>query len=108
MTQPIPGSASTKLTSQEPKSLELAPRLDLKAVADLQDEILARRGGDLVLDAGKVQHLGAIALQLIRSAARTWADDGHVLSFKDASNDLADQMVLLGFTPETVTRWERP
>ncbi|MEZ5723083.1 MAG: STAS domain-containing protein [Paracoccaceae bacterium] len=87
-------------------SLVLAPRLDLKAVAALQEELLARRGGDLALDAGKVDHLGAIGLQLLRAAARTWAEDGHVLTFADASTDLADQMVLLGFTPETITRWE--
>ncbi|HCQ66146.1 MAG TPA: hypothetical protein DIU07_13780 [Rhodobacteraceae bacterium] len=87
-------------------SLELANRLDLRAVGQLQREILARRGADLALDAGKVEHLGALALQLVRSAARTWAEDGHVLAFDNASTDLADQLVLLGFTPETVTRWE--
>ena len=87
-------------------SLELANRLDLCAVGALQSEILAHRGGDLALDARKVEHLGALALQLVRSAARTWAEDRHVLVFENASPDLADQLVLLGFTPETVTRWE--
>jgi chemotaxis protein CheX len=87
-------------------SLELANRLDLRAVGKLQHEILAQRGADLALDAGKVEHIGALALQLLRSAARTWAEDGHVLAFENASIDLTDQLVLLGFTPETVTRWE--
>ncbi len=87
-------------------SLELTPRLDLRAVGDLKSDLLAHRGADLTLDAGKVDHLGALALQLLRSAARTWAEDGHVLAFENASTDLADQLVLLGFTPETVTKWE--
>ncbi len=87
-------------------ALELAPRLDLRALAALQSDILAHRGADLVLDATKVEHLGALALQLIRSAARSWAEDGHVLSFDNASTELADQLALFGFDPASVTRWE--
>lgn len=92
--------------SAEPVTLELPPRLDIKAVGALQAEILAQRGQDLVLDVGKLGHLGAIGVQLIRAAARTWAEDGRRLTCDNASTDLADQMVLMGFTPETLTRWE--
>lgn len=88
-------------------SLELSPRLDLRAAGPLKSEILDLRGADLSLDGSAVEHLGALALQVIRAAARTWAEDGHVLTFDNASSDLADQLVLFGFTPETVTRWER-
>lgn len=87
-------------------SLHLAPRLDLRAIGPLRKDILCHRGADLALDAGEVEHLGALAVQLIRSAARTWAEDGHTLVLDNASTDLADQMGLLGFAPETITRWE--
>lgn len=87
-------------------SLHLPPRLDLKAVGALQNQILSQRGTDLALDAGEVEHLGALAAQLIRSAARTWAEDGHALALNGASTDLAEQLALLGFTPATITQWE--
>ena len=103
---PAPSEQTTAADTTPPETLELPPRLDVKAVGALQAEILARRGHDLVLDAAKLAHLGAIGLQLIRSAARTWAEDGRSLTCDNASTDLADQMVLLGFTPETITRWE--
>lgn len=90
----------------KPAPLELAPRLGLKAARPLHRALLARRGDDLTLDASKVEHLGALAVQVIRSAARTWAEDGHVLTIEKASTDLVDQLVLLGFTPGTVTQWE--
>lgn len=87
-------------------ALELTPRLDLTAVGDLKTAILAHRGADLTLDAGKVEHMGALAVQLIRSAARSWAEDGQMLTLENPSNDLIDQLGLMGFTPETLTTWE--
>ncbi len=88
--------------------LDLARRLDLPAVGPLRRDILARRGGDLALDAAEVDHLGALALQVIRAAARTWCDDGHALSMQNASDTLSDQLALLGFTADTVTEWRPP
>ncbi len=86
--------------------LSLEPRLDLRAAAPLVEALKARRGGDLVLDAGEVTQIGALAVQAIRAAARAWAEDGHALGFENATIDLADQLGLLGFTPETLTTWE--
>lgn len=88
-------------------TLALDPKLDLRAASPLRDEILAKAGADLVLDAGEVRQIGALALQVIRSAAKSWAETGHSLSLANASTDLADQLALLGFTPETVTLWEQ-
>lgn len=86
--------------------MALEPRLDLRATGPLVEALKARRGGDLALDAGSVTQIGALAVQAIRAAARSWAEDGHALSFENASSDLADQLGLLGFTPDTLTRWE--
>ena len=66
-------------------SVELAPRLDLRAVGPLRSEILSHRGADLALDAATVEHLGALALEVIRAAAQTWARDGHELRVENAA-----------------------
>ena len=86
--------------------LKLDSRLDLRAAGALAQSMLAARGADLVLDASGVEQIGALAVQAIRSAARTWADDGHDLRFENASTELVDQLDLLGFDPLSLTRWE--
>ncbi len=87
-------------------TLTLDPRLDFKAAAGLADCILSHQGKDLTLDAGHVSHMGAMGVQVLRAAARSWADSGHQLRLINASDDCADQLCLLGFTPKTVTEWE--
>ena len=87
-------------------TLKLAPRLDLRATGALAEAMRAHRGADLALDAGGLSQIGALAVQAIRSAARSWAEDGHDLSFENASAEVADQLILLGFAPDTLTAWE--
>jgi chemotaxis protein CheX len=86
--------------------ITLDERLDLRAAAPLAETLLASRGGDLVLDAGAVTQIGGLAVQVIRAAAQSWAGDGHQLTIAHVSPDLADQLQLLGFTPQTLARWE--
>lgn len=86
--------------------ITLEPRLDLQAVTPLVDVLRTRRGSDLALDAGDVTHIGALAVQALRSAARSWAADGHSLTLENATPELTEQLSLLGFTPETLTQWE--
>lgn len=85
---------------------QLDERLDLRAASALAKALLVQRGADLVLDAGAVKQIGALSAQVIRAAARSWAEDGRNLRLDNVSTDLADQLQLLGFTPETLTRWE--
>lgn len=87
-------------------SLTLAPRLDYATVSDLHRDLLEHVGADLELDASQVMHFGALGVQTIRAAARSWAEAGHRLTMTGASNDIADQLHLLGFTPATLTGWE--
>ncbi|MBV7409863.1 STAS domain-containing protein [Maritimibacter sp. DP1N21-5] len=88
-------------------TLLLPEKLDLRAAGPLRDLLLAETGGDLELDASRVTHLGALSLQVIRAAARTWGEAGHTLTLTGASTNLADQMSLLGFTTDSLTHWER-
>ncbi len=86
--------------------LMLDAKLDLRAAEPLKVSILSQRGQDLTLDATKVTQLGALCLQVIRSAAKTWAQDGKTLTFSNASLECAEQLNLLGFNSETLSKWE--
>ena len=50
--------------------------LDLVALRPLHQELIAARGGDLVVEAAGVQRVSGLALQLLASAEMTWAHDG--------------------------------
>ncbi|MDD8024239.1 MAG: STAS domain-containing protein [Paracoccaceae bacterium] len=65
--------------------LALAPRLDLSHVAELAEILRGQTGGDLVLDAGAVSHLGGLGLQLLAAAAKTWRAQGHSLTIHPRS-----------------------
>ena len=83
-------------------SVLLAPKLDQKAAIALAEELRARRGADLCLDARDTTHVGALAVQVVLAAARTWARDGRALHLVGVSDACVDQLSLLGFTPETL------
>ncbi|WP_292020712.1 STAS domain-containing protein [Maritimibacter sp. UBA3975] len=87
-------------------TITLQPKLDLRAAGPLRDALLAHDAEDVQLDAGGVTHIGALSLQVIRAAARSWSEAGRSLTLINASNDLADQLSLLGFSTDTVTQWE--
>ncbi|WP_312597550.1 STAS domain-containing protein [Brevundimonas sp.] len=76
--------------------LVLPEILDLKAAAPLKAELVARRGQDLVLDASGVQRLGGLCLQVLLSAARTWAADGVNLRLGSVSQPLGEQWAAFG------------
>lgn len=87
-------------------TLKLEPKLDLRAAAELRTDLLALKGQDVSLDASEVSHVGALAVQVVRAAAKTWSETGSSLSFDLAGSDLCDQLSLLGYSPETLTTWE--
>ena len=84
--------------------LRLAPKLDQKAAIALAEDLRARRGADLGLDAGDTTHVGTLAVQVILAAARSWSGDGHALRLVNVSDACVDQLSLLGFTPETLVQ----
>ncbi|WP_298571197.1 STAS domain-containing protein [uncultured Aliiroseovarius sp.] len=87
-------------------TLALAPKLDLHALDGVREQILDLRGQDVALDAQDVTHFGALSVQLIRSAALSWASSRHRLSLVNVTPDGMEQLRLLGFTPETLTQAE--
>lgn len=77
-------------------TLALAPRLDLMHAEHACTEIRACAGQDLVLDAGRVTHLGALGLQILLAAARSWRDAGLALTIAPRSTAFDDALVLFG------------
>lgn len=77
-------------------TLALGPRLDLLHAGHACAEIRACEGRDLVLDAGHVTHLGALGLQILIAAARSWRAAGLSLTIAPRSAAFDDALVLFG------------
>ena len=72
--------------------LALPPKLGMKAAIAPTDDLRARLGADLVLEAGKTRHIGALGVQVLRAAALTWAKSGHSLTLVEVSDGCLDQL----------------
>lgn len=76
----------------------LGARLDLTQARPLTDAILACAGGDLTLDAGGVDHLGALPAQVLLAAAQDWARAGHQLTIAPRSAAFEDSLAAMGLS----------
>lgn len=76
--------------------MQLPESLDVNAAEQLKADFLARRGAPLALDASRVERLGGLCLQVILSAAATWADDGQAFSIADVSPSFEDSARAMG------------
>jgi chemotaxis protein CheX len=79
-----------------PVRICLAPALNSAAATDLAAELLSVRGRPVVLDAGAVEQLGGLCLQVLLSASRTWAADNVQFAFNPASQAIRDQSAVYG------------
>ncbi len=70
--------------------------LDLKAAAPLAAALLARRGGDLVLDAGSVERIGGQCLQVLLAARASWTEADQMLSVENATPEFCAAIELFG------------
>ncbi|KEP70045.1 hypothetical protein DL1_19885 [Thioclava dalianensis] len=83
-------------------ALPLPAKIDLSTVGQLADDIRARSGADLVLDAGEVSVLGGLGLQILAAAAQSWRSSGHSLTIHPRSDAFDTALVHLGTTLETL------
>lgn len=90
------GIRARMLGSAEDDTLALPSALDRGAAAGLRDRLLRLRGRDLLLDASGVERLHAPCLQVLLSAAETWARDGRRLGLTSCSNAFLDQAEAFG------------
>ena len=83
--------------SNEPRSLSLPSNLDLPAAVPLAKELLAARGVEIAIDASKVERFGALCLQVLLSAQKTWTEDGKRLSVVAPSAAFTEGLARFGF-----------
>ncbi|HTI00232.1 MAG TPA: STAS domain-containing protein [Acidisoma sp.] len=72
----------------------------------MQQDFLAKRGTALRVDAGKVERVGGLCLQVLLAAHAAWAADGQDLVFETMSAEFQAGLALLGVTPEMLTQGE--
>lgn len=70
--------------------------MDLRAAGVLTTELLARRGQPLTVDASGVERLGGLSLQVLLSAAKTWAADDLPLTIAPLSEAFVEQCRAFG------------
>lgn len=79
-----------------PEKYELPAVLDTSAAATILKEFKARRGRSIEIDAGQVQRVGALALQVLVSAELTWAKDGMAIALTNPTKELMSALELVG------------
>lgn len=79
-----------------PAVVSLPPVLDLQAAEPLRAELMALRGRPVTLDASQVTRLGGLCLQVLMSARKMWAEDGHSLTVEQPSSGFSEQLAAFG------------
>lgn len=77
-------------------ALKLPAVLDLNAAAALRNDVLARAGAPLDLDASEVERVGGLCVQVLIAAANFWRATGHALRIVNATGAFRDDVRLLG------------
>ena len=85
-------------------ALSLESVLDLSAAQRLKVLLTEHRGEGLQVDAGEVQRLGGLCLQILLAAHRAWTEDGHAFAIGPPSEAFTSALRLFGavdrFGPE--------
>ena len=87
-------------------ALCLPAKLDLSTIEAFHAAISARKGDDLVLDAGGVRLLGGLGLQVLLAAASHWRASGRALIISPRSDSFAAALETLGVTLEDLQSTE--
>lgn len=92
----------------EAQPIALPSALDLAAAGPLTKSFIDRRGGDLEVDASAVDRFGALCLQVLISARKTWAADGKTLSFSNPSDAFLEGLRRFGVPQDFFLPQEQP
>lgn len=79
-----------------PKSLSLAPVLDLNEASALHSKLMGLRGSNLVIDASAVERVGALCVQVLMAGAKSWDEDNHSFAFSKVSDAFTKTTQLIG------------
>ena len=78
------------------KKLSLDKVLDLNEATVLHGKLMGLRGSDVAIDAASVERAGALCVQVLMSAAKTWEEEKHSFTFSGMSDPLAKTLQLVG------------
>ena len=78
------------------KKISLAAVLDLNEASTLRSKLLGLRGSNIVVDASGVERVGALCVQVIMAAAKTWDEDKLSFTFSKVSDAFQKTMQLIG------------
>ncbi|WP_041527175.1 STAS domain-containing protein [Paracoccus aminophilus] len=77
----------------------LASRLDLTEASGLAAALNAHSGQPVTLDAGNVEHLGGLCLQVLLAAARQWRETTCEFAITPRSAPFSDALTIFGVDP---------
>ncbi len=100
------GAASGSAETRSAIVVDLPRRLDVPAIPLLREQLLGRRGSDLVLDAAEVEVVSALALEVLVAVARQWSQDGLHIELRNASVAFERACRHLGLVPSNPWRAE--
>ena len=78
------------------KTISLAAVLDLNEASLLRGKLMGLRGSDVAVDASGVERVGALCVQVIMAAAKTWDEDKLSFTFSKVSDAFQKTMQLIG------------
>ena len=81
------------------RHLSLDARLDSTAAGGLRNELAEAAGGDVSLDAGAVEILGGLCLELLLCARSVWNAAGHTITIENPSAAFVENLSRFGLAP---------
>ncbi|MDO6962537.1 STAS domain-containing protein [Rhizobium alvei] len=78
------------------KKLSLEKVLDLNEATALQTKLMALKGSDVTIDASAVERVGALCVQVLMSAAKTWEEEKKNFTIENVSDAMSKTMQLIG------------
>lgn len=78
------------------KSLSLEKVLDLNEASALHGKLMGLRGSDLAIDGSAVERCGALCVQVLMAASKSWDEEKNTFTFTKVSDALARTMQLIG------------
>jgi len=84
------------------ETLSLEGKLDLSAVPQLHDDLMACAGKDVIVSLAKVTQLGALCVQTLIAAANSARGGGHDFTLAEPSDRVLGQLAAMGMTPEMI------
>lgn len=78
------------------KTISLAAVLDLNEASTLRGKLMGMRGSNVVIDASGVERIGALCVQVIMAASKTWDEDKLSFTFSKVSDAFQKTMQMIG------------